>query len=230
MPALVLPLMAAAVNLEEGALALVLKAAELVLLSRSRGKVAPASMEPERQQAAGRIALLADDSPIVRDIVAQALRSYGLHVLVAGDGAEALEIFGAQNHVDIVLTDIDMPRLDGLGLVRALRSRQDAKDLPVVAISMRGSGSGDHLDFLAFAGHKMYAPFGAGVLLGDARLLSATAPDEIGGGTVANPIHRVAILAQTALHTGANHRVVFNEQQTHSSSQNQSHTMLIKPL
>jgi chemotaxis protein histidine kinase CheA/CheY-like chemotaxis protein len=134
-----LPLMAAAVNLEEGALALVLKAAELVLLSRSRGKVAPASMEPERQQAAGRIALLADDSPIVRDIVAQALRSYGLHVLVAGDGAEALEIFGAQNHVDIVLTDIDMPRLDGLGLVRALRSRQDAKDLPVVAISMRGS-------------------------------------------------------------------------------------------
>ncbi len=51
-------------------------------------------------------------------------------------------------------------------------------------ISMRGSGQGDHLDFLAFSGHKMYAPFGAGVLLGDARLLSATAPDEIGGGTV----------------------------------------------
>ena len=52
------------------------------------------------------------------------------------------------------------------------------------AISMLGSGQGDHIDFLAFAGHKMYAPFGAGVLLGDARLLSATPPDEIGGGTV----------------------------------------------
>jgi two-component system chemotaxis sensor kinase CheA len=134
-----LPLFAAAVNLEEGALALVLKAAELVLLSRSRGKAASPGLEPERQQAAGRVALLADDSPVVRDIVAQALRSYGLHVLVAGDGAEALELFGAQNRVDIVLTDIDMPRLDGLGLVRALRSRDDARDLPVVAISMRGS-------------------------------------------------------------------------------------------
>jgi chemotaxis protein histidine kinase CheA len=134
-----LPLIAAAVNLEEGALALVLKAAELVLLSRSRGKGAPARLEPEGQQAAGRVALLADDSPVVRDIVAQALRSYGLHVLVASDGAEALELFGAQSHVDIVLTDIDMPRLDGLGLVRALRRRDDAKDLPVVAISMRGS-------------------------------------------------------------------------------------------
>jgi cysteine desulfurase / selenocysteine lyase len=52
------------------------------------------------------------------------------------------------------------------------------------AISMRGSGRGDHVDFLAFPGHKMYAPFGAGVLLGEARLLSATPPDEIGGGTV----------------------------------------------
>ena len=134
-----IPLIAAAVNLEEGALALVLKAAELVLLSRSRGKAAPASLESESKQAAGRVALLADDSPVVRDIVAQALRSYGLHVLLAGDGAEALDLFTAQNHVDIVLTDIDMPRMDGLGLVRALRSRADAKHLPVIAISMRGS-------------------------------------------------------------------------------------------
>jgi selenocysteine lyase/cysteine desulfurase len=57
-------------------------------------------------------------------------------------------------------------------------------------ISMRGGapaqrvGDGEHLDFVAFTGHKMYAPFGAGVLIGDARLLSATPPDEIGGGTV----------------------------------------------
>lgn len=51
-------------------------------------------------------------------------------------------------------------------------------------ISMRGRGDGDHLDFVAFPGHKMYAPFGAGVLMGDVRLLSATPPDEIGGGTV----------------------------------------------
>jgi two-component system chemotaxis sensor kinase CheA len=41
--------------------------------------------------------------------------------------------------VDIVVTDIDMPRLDGLGLVRALRGLQGCQDLPVVAISMRGS-------------------------------------------------------------------------------------------
>ena len=134
-----LSLVAAAVNLEEGALALVLKAAELVLLSRSRGKTQVSDSGMDVRQAAGRIALVADDSPVVRDIIAQALRSYGLHVLVAGDGEEALAVFAAQARVDIVVTDIDMPRLDGLGLVRTLRSQEGSKDVPVVAISMRGS-------------------------------------------------------------------------------------------
>jgi CheY-like chemotaxis protein len=97
------------------------------------------SADLEVRQAAGRVALVADDSPVVRDIIAQALRSYGLHVLVAGDGEEALALFAAHARVDIVVTDIDMPRLDGLGLVRALRSREGSKDVPVVAISMRGS-------------------------------------------------------------------------------------------
>jgi chemotaxis protein histidine kinase CheA len=134
-----LSLVAAAVNLEEGALALVLKAAELVLLARSRAKKHTSDTELDVRQAAGRVALVADDSPVVRDIIAQALRSYGLHVLVAGDGEEALAMFAAHAQVDIVVTDIDMPRLDGLGLVRALRSREVSKDIPVVAISMRGT-------------------------------------------------------------------------------------------
>lgn len=133
-----LPLVAAAVNLEEGALALVLKAAELVLLARSHNKRnLPASGGTRDGQ--GRIALVADDSPIVRDIIAQALRSYGLHVLAACDGEEALAMLDAHAGVDIVVTDIDMPRLDGIGFVRTLRSRAACKDLPVVAISMRGS-------------------------------------------------------------------------------------------
>lgn len=134
-----LPLIAASVNLEEGAIALVLKAAELVLLARARGKKPAVTVDESTQHANGQVALVADDSPVVRDIVAQALRSYGLHVLVAGDGEEALALFGAHDRVDIVVTDIDMPRLDGLGLVRRLRSRENSKDIPVVAISMRSS-------------------------------------------------------------------------------------------
>jgi chemotaxis protein histidine kinase CheA/CheY-like chemotaxis protein len=133
-----LPLIPAAVNLEEGALALVLKVAELVLLARARTRRDAADGSAEGRRAAGRTALVADDSPVVRDIVAQALRAYGMRVLVAGDGEEALAMFGAHTRVDIVVTDIDMPRLDGLALVRSLRSQAASKDVPVVAISMRG--------------------------------------------------------------------------------------------
>jgi CheY-like chemotaxis protein len=133
-----LPLVPAAVNLEEGALALVLKVAELVLLARGRSKRQGVRVGADRRRAAGRVALVADDSPVVRDIIAQALRAHGLQVLVAGDGEEALAVFGAHARVDLVVTDIDMPRLDGLSLVRALRSREASRHVPVVAISMRG--------------------------------------------------------------------------------------------
>ena len=133
-----LPLVPAAVNLEEGALALVLKVAELVLLARERGRNSASRSRADGHRAPGRIALVADDSPVVRDILAQALRAHGLHVLLAADGEEALAVFAAHARVDIVVTDIDMPRLDGISLVRTLRSRAASKDIPVVAISMRG--------------------------------------------------------------------------------------------
>jgi two-component system chemotaxis sensor kinase CheA len=69
------------------------------------------------------------------------LRAHGLHVLVAADGEEALALLGTPAHVDILVTDIDMPRLDGLALVRALRARPARQQLPAVAISMRGGES-----------------------------------------------------------------------------------------
>ena len=133
-----LPLVPAAVNVEEGALALVLKVAELVLLARSRSRRNEKHGQAEGRRAAGRIALVADDSSLVRDVIAQALRAHGLQVLLASDGEEALALLASHARVDIVVTDIDMPHLDGLALVRALRGRAASKDLPVVAISMRG--------------------------------------------------------------------------------------------
>lgn len=135
-----LPLVPAAVNLEEGALALVLKVPELVLLARKRKPTVAGALGKDVQRLAGRVALIADDSPVIRDILAQALRAHGMHVLMASDGEEALAMLGAHTRVDVVVTDIDMPRLDGLALVRTLRSRATSKDVPVVAISMRGGG------------------------------------------------------------------------------------------
>jgi len=133
-----LPLVPAAVSVEEGALALVLKVAELVLLARTRAKRASVPVGADGHRTSGWVALVADDSPVVRDVLAQALRAHGMHVLLASDGEEALALCGTQRRVDVVITDIDMPRLDGLALVRSLRSQPASRDIPVVAISMRG--------------------------------------------------------------------------------------------
>jgi len=137
------PLVTAAVTLEDGTLAVVLKATELVLLARAQQAKARASTTADLPaiNGAGHTALVVDDSPVVRNIIAEALRGYGLQVLVAGDGEEALSVLAAQPDVDIVLTDMDMPRLDGLGLIHAIRSRQERGDIPVVAISTRGNES-----------------------------------------------------------------------------------------
>jgi selenocysteine lyase/cysteine desulfurase len=51
-------------------------------------------------------------------------------------------------------------------------------------IDMKPDGDPEHLDFVAFSGHKMYAPFGAGVLVGPRDVFLAGAPDVVGGGTV----------------------------------------------
>jgi chemotaxis protein histidine kinase CheA len=136
------PLVTSAVTLEDGTLAVVLKATELVLLARSQqAKARAAAAEPPLPSGSDCLALVVDDSPLVRDIVAEALRAHGLRVLVASDGEEALSVLAAEPGVDIVLTDMDMPRLDGLGLLRAIRSRPQGHDVPVVAISMRSNES-----------------------------------------------------------------------------------------
>jgi two-component system, chemotaxis family, sensor kinase CheA len=133
-------LVTSAVNLEDGTLAVVLKATELALLARTQqAKARIAATQPMLVHGVGRTALVVDDSPVVRGIVGDALRAYGLKVMLACDGEEALSILDALPRVDIVLTDMDMPRLDGLGLVRAMRTREHNRDVPVVAISTRGN-------------------------------------------------------------------------------------------
>jgi two-component system chemotaxis sensor kinase CheA len=133
-------LVSAAVHLEDGSLALVLKPAELVLASRGgkRPDVAVAGLAAPRT-GFGKTVLCVDDSPVVRDLVADALRAHGIRVIEAGDGEEALSKLAAHPNIDLVVTDFEMPRLDGIGLIRALRAREGTRRIPAVVVSMRGS-------------------------------------------------------------------------------------------
>jgi selenocysteine lyase/cysteine desulfurase len=56
--------------------------------------------------------------------------------------------------------------------------------LPHMAVDMKADKDPGHIDFLAFSGHKMYAPFGVGVLIGKRKFFNGSAPEYSGGGTV----------------------------------------------
>ena len=80
------------------------------------------------------IALLVDDEQPVRAYVSAVLRQDGYEVLEAGDGSDALSIVQQmQGTVDVLVTDIRMPRMTGIELVRAVKI--DFPGVPVVYIS-----------------------------------------------------------------------------------------------
>ena len=85
--------------------------------------------------------LIVDDSSVMRKIVERALRQAGLESLVvleAGSGAEALEVLKAQS-VQLILSDINMPTMDGLEFLRQMRSQNLASGVPVVMITTESS-------------------------------------------------------------------------------------------
>jgi two-component system chemotaxis response regulator CheY len=85
--------------------------------------------------------LIVDDSSVMRKIIERALRQAGLDPLVvheAGSGIEGLEVLKAQ-HVDLILSDINMPLMDGLEFLRQIRAQKLAPGIPVVMITTESS-------------------------------------------------------------------------------------------
>lgn len=82
--------------------------------------------------------LTVDDSPSVRQMVAATLRNAGYDVLEASDGREAL-VLAERGPVELVLTDHNMPTMDGLMLIRALRSSPRCARVPIVMLTTESS-------------------------------------------------------------------------------------------
>jgi two-component system chemotaxis sensor kinase CheA len=80
--------------------------------------------------------LVADDSDFFRGQIQRLVEAVGCKVLAAGDGEAAWEMLdGHADEVDLVATDVEMPRLDGLSLTRRIRADQRFAGLPVIALS-----------------------------------------------------------------------------------------------
>jgi two-component system chemotaxis response regulator CheY len=79
-----------------------------------------------------------DDSPSMRMLLRLALTDLGYTVIEAEDGAQALDRLAAATP-DLLITDINMPRLDGFGLIEQLRAQDTHPDLPILVLTTESS-------------------------------------------------------------------------------------------
>jgi two-component system, chemotaxis family, chemotaxis protein CheY len=82
--------------------------------------------------------LAVDDSRTMRDMITLALKDEGFHVHLAEDGQHGLEVLNTIDP-DVIITDINMPRLDGFGFIDAVRLRADARHTPILVLTTESS-------------------------------------------------------------------------------------------
>lgn len=85
--------------------------------------------------------LIVDDSAAIRKILQRVLRQTEIplgEILEAGDGVEALDLMNARK-VGLVLSDVNMPNMDGLQLLAEIKGKEEIKNVPVVMITTEGS-------------------------------------------------------------------------------------------
>ena len=86
------------------------------------------------------VALVVEDSPTMRQLIVFALRRIkGLEIVEADDGVDALKKLAGPHKFDIILTDINMPIMDGLKLVSRVRGSENLKTIPIVIITTEGA-------------------------------------------------------------------------------------------
>lgn len=80
-------------------------------------------------------ALVVDDSPTIRNLVSFCMEQQGFEVVTAVDGLHALDELKVARF-DVIITDINMPNMNGIELVKALRANEDTKAVPVLVLTI----------------------------------------------------------------------------------------------
>lgn len=84
--------------------------------------------------AQARTALVVDDSSVMREMVAQTLRKAGFELRLGANGQEGLDRLTGPP-VDLIVTDVYMPVMDGISFVKAVRARPDGRKVPILILT-----------------------------------------------------------------------------------------------
>ena len=116
--------------------------------------------------------LIVDDSEFVRNYHSAILRDASFTVLTAEDGVEALERLFT-NHCDLVLTDINMQRMDGYEFIRQVRAEKQYQDLPIIIISTECESKDRRKGFEAGANLYIVKPCAPEVMVENLKMVMA---------------------------------------------------------
>jgi two-component system chemotaxis sensor kinase CheA len=126
------------VVLDDGVVAFVVNPMELIesaVQPHSRPQTASFAKPPEPvAEPVASCILVVDDSMTTRALEKSILEAHGYHVRIAVDGVEALDRL-RQEVADLVIADIEMPRLNGFGLIEAMKQDRKLKNIPVIIVS-----------------------------------------------------------------------------------------------
>jgi two-component system chemotaxis sensor kinase CheA len=125
------PALAGTAVLDDGRLVLTLSPAALLARAETVGEMAPAAA-PSRPPTI----LVADDSVTTRTLEKSLLEAHGYDVVMAMDGRQALDILRSRP-VDLVVSDVEMPHMDGFALLRAVKSDSSLHQVPVLLVTSR---------------------------------------------------------------------------------------------
>jgi len=112
--------------------------------------------------------LVVDDSPTVIKFLAFSLKSKGYQVVSACDGMDALEkMSNLSQNVDLIITDLNMPNLDGYGLIEAVRQNQQHRDTPIIILSSEQDEQDRQKGMAVGASSYLVKPFKSNLLLSE---------------------------------------------------------------
>jgi two-component system, chemotaxis family, chemotaxis protein CheY len=109
--------------------------------------------------------LIVDDSASIRQLIAFTIKDAGYDVLLAENGKDALEK-SSKTHVDMVITDLNMPEMDGITFIRELRTKADYKFIPIVMLTTESQEAKKQEGRAAGASGWIVKPFSPAQLMG----------------------------------------------------------------
>ncbi len=108
------------------------------IATEDRRRTVSREIAPVAKDLADKTVLVVDDSDITRELIVEIVSAMGYRVIDAANGEEALSRL-SEAHADLILSDIEMPKMDGFELVSQVRARAATRDVPFVILSTRGS-------------------------------------------------------------------------------------------